>query len=372
MQKRIISIVLALCLLGSLSAFAADGGGRMTISEAGIQLIKHYEGFRSAVYPDGTGYAIGYGTHVDPADYPNGITEADADAMLRAILAEMENVLYSRLIDKYSVTLTQNQFDALMDLTYNLSVNWITPEYRLYNMLVSGIGYYSDEEIIDTFARYSKAGSSVLDALVWRRLADAKVFLYGDYKFGGTQNYEYEIGSDGYPDFEAKGSLTISRFSDVNVWLWSYRYIAPLTFMGVLSGYDDGSFRPGSAVSCGEALKMVLLSLGYGTQAPTTAHYASGYLALAVGLGLIGSEDVTDLDAPITRALCARLSANAAELTASSSAPFADTADGLVSALYDAGIITGDYVIGQLVFRGDSTLTRGELSAIVWRLRNYR
>lgn len=380
MHKKIISILLALCLLGgvpalaagSVTAAAADSGKRMTISEAGIQLIKHYEGFRATVYPDGTGYAIGYGTHVNPADYPNGITEAEADGLMRAILKEMENVLYEKLLGKYNVTLTQNQYDALMDLTYNLSVSWITPEYRLFNMIAGGLSRYKDEEIIDTFARYAKTGGAVLDALVWRRLADAKVFLYSDYKFGGTQNYEYELDSDGNPDFETKGGLTISKFSDVNIWEWSYRYISPLTFLGLLSGYEDGTFRPGNPVTAGEALKMILVSLGYGTQAPTGVHYASGYLTLAQGLGLLETEDVVDLDSPITRALCAKLAANAAELSPSTSTPFADTTDGLVSALSDAGILTGDYAGGALVFRGDSTLTRGELCAIVWRLRNYR
>ena len=372
MQRKIISILLALCLVGSVPALAAGSGQRMTTSEAGIQFIKHYEGFRATVYPDGTGYAIGYGTHVDPADYPDGITEADADALMRAILGEMEKVLHTKLLDKYGITLTQNQFDALMDLTYNLSVSWITPEYRLFNMISGGLSRYKDEEVIDTFARYAKTGGAVLDALVWRRLADAKVFLYGDYKFGGTQNYEYQLDSDGVPDFEAKGGLTISKFTDVNVWQWAYQYIAPLTFLGALSGYGDGTFRPQNQVTCGEALKMVLLSLGYGTQAPSGEHYASGYLTLAEGLGLVDTGDITDLDAPITRALCAKLSANAAELTPSASTPFADTTDGLVGALYDAGILTGDYEGSTLVFRGDSTLTRGELCAIVWRLRNYR
>lgn len=376
MRKKltvIFCIVLVLSLLGGVPALAADGGTRMTTSEAGITFIKYYEGFRSQPYPDGTGYAIGYGTHVDTSAYPNGITEEQADALLRGILSAMEDALYDKLLNKYNVTLTQNQFDALMDLTYNLSVSWMSTDYRLFNMLAGGIGRYGDEEIIDTFARYSKAGSSVLDSLAWRRLADAKVFLYGDYKFGGTQNYEYDLDADGYPNFHTVRWLTISKFSDVNVNLWSYGYIAPLTFLGVVEGYGDGSFRPNQTVTCGEALKLILLALDYGVQAPTDSHWASGYLSAAVGLGILSADDMPDLDAPITRALMARLAAGAAELPAySGAAPFADTADASVGALWTAGLVQGETGAGgAAIFRPDDTLTRGELCAVVWRLENY-
>ncbi|MEG1633735.1 MAG: S-layer homology domain-containing protein [Oscillospiraceae bacterium] len=372
MHKRILCVLLVICLLGSVSALAADNGGRMTISEAGITLIKYYEGFRSQPYPDGTGYAIGYGSHVDMSLYPNGITEEQADGILRGTIATMEAKLYDTLLDKYNISLTQSQFDALMDLTYNISVSWMSEEYRLFNMLKSGISRYDDEEIINTFARYSRAGSSILDALVWRRLADAKVFLYGDYKFGGTQNYEYKT-VDGYPVFSPEGGLTISKFSDVNTKMWAYEYISPLTFLSVVEGYPDGTFLPNSPVTCGEALKLILVSLGYGAQHPSGEHWASGYLTLAEGLGLIEKGSIVGLDEPISRLLTAKLAANAAELAVSAAAsPFTDTTDPSVVSLYEAGIVRGSFNGSARLYKPDDSLSRGELCAIVWRLSNYK
>lgn len=48
-----------------------------------------------------------------------------------------------------------------------------------------------------------------------------------------------------------------------------------------MDGYEDGSFRPGSSVTAGEALKLILLAAGYPVQERTGAHWASGYLDLA-------------------------------------------------------------------------------------------
>ena len=77
------------------------------------------------------------------------------------------------------VTLNQHQYDALASLSYNIGVGWLTSSYRLYNMLAAGIQYYTDEEIVNTFARYSNsAAGGTLDALVERRL-DNVVYRLG-------------------------------------------------------------------------------------------------------------------------------------------------------------------------------------------------
>ena len=42
-----------------------------------------------------------------------------------------------------------------------------------------------------------------------------------------------------------------------------------------MDGYEDGSFRPGSSVTAGEALKLILLAAGFPVQERTGAHWAS-------------------------------------------------------------------------------------------------
>lgn len=382
MFRKTVCFFLVLCLLGSLPAFAADNTYEMTTSEAGIAFIKYYESFSDTVYTDSSGYAIGYGSHCDPADYPEAITEAQADELLRGILSAME-VKVNAMAENLSITLSQNQFDALMSLTYNLGTGWMNSGYSLYNMLASGIGNYSDDEIINTFGRYCHVNGKILDQVAWRRLAEAKIFLYSDYKTGGTQNYEYELVAD--PDaesdirFKTEGGLTICKYSDVTYTDWYFKYLSPLSLAGVISGYSDGTFRADGYITCGEALKSILLAAGCTEQAPTGEHWASGYLTYAENESIVVRGDIEDLDAPICRSLVAEIAANALRLSAyvtaasTLSSPFADTGSGYVLALYDAGIVTGSYnAAGKLVYMPDENLSRGEICALIWRIEVYQ
>ena len=90
----------------------------MQLSEAGLTLIKQSEGFRAQTYRDIAGIpTIGYGHRlVPPESYPDGITEAKGETILESDVRAAEQAV-ARLV---SVTLTQSQFDALVDFTFNL------------------------------------------------------------------------------------------------------------------------------------------------------------------------------------------------------------------------------------------------------------
>ena len=247
MTKKTLCFILAACLLLAVPALAAGGTGLRT-SEAGIAFIKDKEGFSAQAYEDSTGWAIGYGTRCQAGQYPDGITEAQADALLREHLAETEGYI-DKAMSALGVTLNQHQYDALASLSYNIGVGWLTSSYRLYNMLAAGIQYYTDEEIVNTFARYSNsAAGGTLDALVERRLEEALIFLYGDYGFGGTPLYEYEykeLEDDDYELFHRVWEeYSPAKFSDVPYSQWYYQYVSPLACAGIMDGYEDGSFRP--------------------------------------------------------------------------------------------------------------------------------
>ena len=137
-----------------------------------------------------------------------------------------------------------------------------------------------------------------------------------------------------------------------------------------MDGYEDGSFRPSGNITAGEALKLVLLAAGYPAQERTGAHWASGYLDLALSEGILSEEDVSSLDAPVTRLFIAKLAARALRLETYSSTYFSDTSDGYVGALFNVGVIEGSTSGGEPVYLPDNNINRAELSAVVWRIYN--
>lgn len=165
------------------------------------------------------------------------------------------------------------------------------------------------------------------------------------------------------------------KFGDVTSATWCYKYVTELADSAVIGGYSDGTFKPDSTITYGAALKLIMLAAGYPEQAPTAGGGAfSGYLAKAQADGLITRGNV-DLSGTITRLQVAQLAAGALKLdinNLSSVKPFTDTADVYVQALNAAGIIEGYFSNGTSTFRPANTLTRGQVSAIVWRMQNYR
>ena len=163
-------------------------------------------------------------------------------------------------------------------------------------------------------------------------------------------------------------------FSDVPEDSWFYTDVMTLAESGVIGGYPDGTYRPTKKVTTGEALKMILLAAGYPEQKPTDRNPFSGYLAKARAEGIITRSNV-DLSKPITRLQVAQLAAGAMKLdksAVSSVKPFTDTDDASVQVLNEAGIVEGYFNNGTSTYKPNNTLTRGQVSAIVWRMRNHQ
>lgn len=160
-----------------------------------------------------------------------------------------------------------------------------------------------------------------------------------------------------------------SVFSDISRDQWYFDYVNDLYNDGVINGYEDSTFRPERTVTTGEALKMILLAAGYEEPEAVESHWARGYLNFALENGILDQGDITDLDVPVTRVLMAKIAARALMLERIFDVdPFADTANIYAAILYDHAIAEG-YEDGT--FRPDRSLTRAELSAIVWRINNY-
>ncbi len=126
MTKKTLCFILAACLLLAVPALAAGGTGLRT-SEAGIAFIKDKEGFSAQAYEDSTGWAIGYGTRCQAGQYPDGITEAQADALLREHLAETEGYI-DKAMSALGVTLSvPSPLSVTSTSTVYASSEYVTP-----------------------------------------------------------------------------------------------------------------------------------------------------------------------------------------------------------------------------------------------------
>ena len=192
MRKRIISLVLALLLFAGLFPVAADAAS-MTYSDALVNYIKYGEGFSPTLYQDTGGWCIGYGCLVNPDDYPNGITEPEAEALLREKMDLLANEV-RRFLGNYGVSVTQGQFDAMCSMTYNLGGYWLSAANTLPSMIINGAWNYSAEDIVSAFAAWCHVGGNVNKAILTRRIAEAKMFLYGDYS-GNSAGWNWLVCS---------------------------------------------------------------------------------------------------------------------------------------------------------------------------------
>ena len=227
---------------------------KRTISDAGFELIKSFEGFYSKPYYDYGHYSIGYGSYVCPRDedpyliYPNGISRAEADKLLRDKIATYMNGLNS-FLSKYDIPVNQNQYDALLSFTYNLGQNIWTRDkssFTLKRLLISGD--YTAEEIKDAFYMWRHAGGKELEGLAKRRLREAALFN-SDISLSAPElqgyNVKYYIVSANYltvrdgpgTDKDSKGSISKNTVIPVlyfdNSQKWGYTTYA--AFFGWVS-----------------------------------------------------------------------------------------------------------------------------------------
>lgn len=162
------------------AALEADGDPSIlrAIGPDGIALIKRFEGCarlrpdgRFAAYPDpGTGgapWTIGWGA-TGPGIGPGTIwTQAQCDARLEADLVRYAADVTAALA---GAPTTQHQFDALVSFHYNtgaIARATLTRRHKEGDFAAAAA----------EFARWNRAGGRVLQGLVRRRAAEARLYL---------------------------------------------------------------------------------------------------------------------------------------------------------------------------------------------------
>ncbi len=424
--RDILSLAVCLCLLcGMLSAPAAAEEAAVSVSEEMVSLVAQWEGFVSTY----TGGYIGYGTAVSAGAFPNGITQEEAQTLLCDTLDALA-LQITGFFSARGVELSQQQLDALASLAYNTGTGWMNDSYRIVRTICSG--RYTANELASALGVWCHVGKTVSPMLARHRAAEAAIFLFGDYS-GTGDRFRYVIydadGGDMETDIrfyqtgttyvlletaEREGfaltgwytpdgrrlaagdlvteNLTVTarwadggadpadpsettRFSDMTADSWYAGYVEQLASAGVVDGYGDGTFRPNNTVNRAQALKLVLLAAGYEPiEQPAEAGWAAGYYASAVVNGLLAEDRWPDLSQAVTRLEVAELACAALGLNLPGVAsPFSDTDSAAAAALYQAGIFTGAQdASGGLIFSPDSTLTRAQASAVIWRMMEWK
>ena len=198
MKKRITSFLMAMVmLLGIVAAgiVPAQAASAMTASDECIKILKLEEGFSRTPYWDFTQYTVGYGTKCpdDMVDYytQNGITEEEAETLLRNHLVSMERDINVKVIDKYGLNLSQNQFDALVLFSYNCGTGWAYETGgTFHNAIAKGA---TGNDLIRAFALWCSAGNQIRTYLLRRRLSEANMYLNNVYSQTPPENFCYVL-----------------------------------------------------------------------------------------------------------------------------------------------------------------------------------
>lgn len=142
----------------------------MKTSEKIKSMIKQWEGCRLTAYrcPAGV-WTIGYG-HTKGVKAGMKITQAEADAMFEEEIEVFEKQVRPLLA---GVTLTQNQYDAIVSLAYNIGVGALGRSTLLKKVKANP----NDPSIKWAFNKWIRGGGKVLPGLVNRRKKEAEHYF---------------------------------------------------------------------------------------------------------------------------------------------------------------------------------------------------
>ena len=146
----------------------------MKISQRGLELIKDFEGFSSTAYLDVVNIpTIGWGNtfYADGTKVKLGDQISKTDALkLLEVIANRD--FADKIFPAIKVPVTQNQFDAMVSLAYNIGVGNFLKSTLLKKLNASDFAGAGEE-----FLRWNKAGGKEVLGLTRRREREKQLFL---------------------------------------------------------------------------------------------------------------------------------------------------------------------------------------------------
>ena len=139
-----------------------------TTSDKGLKIIKEFEGYRDTAYQCDAGvWTIGYG-HTNGVKEGDTCTKEQAEAWLAADVQTVEAA-----INALAISLSQNQFDALVSLGFNIGANALLNSTLIKKAKTNP----DDATIADEFLRWNKVGNTVINGLTRRRQAESDLYF---------------------------------------------------------------------------------------------------------------------------------------------------------------------------------------------------
>jgi len=157
----------------------------MKVGEAGVTLIKQFEGFPfgGRPYQDIVGvWTIGYGHTAGVGPRSARLTIDEASELLREDLDKR----YAPPVAGVGVSLQPHQFDAIVSFVYNCGPGAITTETRVGRELRA----QEWKAAGDALLAWNKAGGKPVAGLTRRRQAERALFLADDDPFEGYSDAE--------------------------------------------------------------------------------------------------------------------------------------------------------------------------------------
>lgn len=146
----------------------------MRISDDGVEFIAKFEGLRLAAYKCSAGvWTVGLGS----TRYEDGspVKAGDVLESEAAAYSLFKNTVgkYEEAVNLLNAKLTQNQFDALVSLVYNIGAGAFAKSTVAKRVRANP----NDPLIRTAIQMWSKAGGRVLAGLVRRRNAEADLYF---------------------------------------------------------------------------------------------------------------------------------------------------------------------------------------------------
>lgn len=234
----------------------------------------------------------------------------------------------------------------------------------------------------DLAARFGTYNVYREDELVGKNKTGAE---WVDYASAGTVSYYFHPVVDGVEDETSfttlKASIASPKISDLRSSKWYDRYVMYLHYNGAMTGFDDGTIRPESNITRGEAAILIGKSLGLnGTQRPTSFKdvtdnvSSSGYIQSLADAGITnGFKDGSFRPGQlVTRAEMAILISKAYKINTASTSTLKDINPSITGYEYINGVaasgIAGGYEDGT--FRPHTHMNRAQFATFLARATN--